>query len=109
MSQSKTNSLLKKTETANKKKLIISSENVNSFFTFFFEVKKFRKNEENCNHLKIKILSYNCYYFLYKMICLHFYDEKNKFQNKFLFFLSSLISINDAHELIFLVETMKRF
>ena len=35
-------------------------------------------------------------------------DKKNKFQNKFSFFLNSLININDAYELISLVETVRK-
>ena len=54
---------IEKTETASKKKLIIFSENASFFYVFFLEVKKLRKDEENCNYLKVEVFSHNCYHF----------------------------------------------
>ena len=59
--------------------------------------------------MKVKAFNYNCYYFWYKIVCSYFHDEKDKFQNKFLFFLNSLINIDDTHELISFIEIIRRF
>ena len=98
------NFLLKKQKQQTKK-----IHNFLSFlFIFFFQNQEIQKKWKNHNYLKAEMFNYNCYYFWYEMICLHFYNEKDKFQNKFLFFLNLFISIDDAHELISLIKTMRR-